>query len=198
MFFLEKSQTNLKVQENHNSNFYIKFAQKLKPMRYFPILLLAVILSFSCNETANKIADERTAELEKEAEEAFEKFGKEITAEDAVEASEVIAMLESEDSVYVKLNSNVSQVCKKKGCWMMVPLNDETEMRVSFKDYDFFVPLNCEGRNTIIEGWAYKDEVSVATLKHYAQDGEASQEEIDAITEPEIEYSFMADGVLMN
>ncbi|MGB1315602.1 MAG: DUF4920 domain-containing protein, partial [Chitinophagales bacterium] len=122
---------------------------------------------------------------------------KEITEENAIESSDLMTQLQQEDSVFTKLSTNVSEVCKKKGCWMIVPLNAETEMRVKFKDYDFFVPLNCEGRNTIIEGWAYKKEISVATLKHYAEDGGAEQEEIDAITEPEVEYTFMADGVLM-
>lgn len=167
-------------------------------MKYFTLLFLSAILTISCNETAHKANEERTEAIEKEAEAAFEKFGKEITADGAIEADELFSQLETEDSVFVKLNTSVSAVCKKKGCWMMVPLNEETDMRVKFKDYDFFVPLNCEGRTTVIEGWAYKNEISAATLRHYAADGGATEEEIDAITEPEVEYSFMADGVLMN
>ena len=41
------------------------------------------------------------------------------------------------------------------------------------------------------------DTTSVATLKHYLEDAEASQEEIDAVTEPEINYSFEAEGVII-
>jgi len=167
-------------------------------MKYLNLLFLTSILLFACNETPKNTEELRTDEVEALAEIKFQKFGKEITPKGAIEASEVFAKLEKEDSVFVKVNTSVNEVCKKKGCWMTVSLNEETDMRVKFKDYDFFVPLNCEGRNTIIEGWAYKHEMSVATLKHYAEDGEATQEEIDAITEPEIEYTFMADGVLMN
>ena len=171
-------------------------------MKYLTLILLSTIILFSC-ESADKSATETTEETRTEATEEkaqveFEKFGKEITAEGALEASEIANKLASKDSVFAKINSKVSQVCKKKGCWMMVSLDEETEMRVRFKDYEFFVPLNCEGKNVVIEGWAYKYETSVEELKHYALDGGSSLEEIDAITEPEIGYTFMADGVLMN
>lgn len=166
---------------------------------FVTVLFISFIVSCNSSETAETNAtEERTEATEKAAQAAFEKFGKEITAEGAISANELIAELETKDSLYVKVNSEVSQVCKKKGCWMMVPLSEETDMRVKFKDYEFFVPLNCEGKNTIIEGWAYKEVISVETLKHYALDGGADIAEIDAITEPKTEYSFMADGVLMN
>ena len=34
-------------------------------------------------------------------------------------------------------------------------------------------------------------------MKHFAQDAGKPQEEIDAITEPELSLDFMADGVLV-
>lgn len=166
---------------------------------FITALVLTLVSSCTNEKTSNSGQEEtRSEETEEAALVAFEKFGKEITADGAIEANSLIAELEDADSLYVKVNSEVAAVCKKKGCWMMVALDDETEMRVKFKDYEFFVPLNCEGKNTIIEGWAYKEIISVETLKHYALDGGASIVEIDEITEPETEYSFMADGVLMN
>ena len=39
--------------------------------------------------------------------------------------------------------------------------------------------------------------MSVATLTPYLEDAEASQEQIDAVTEPEINYSFEAEGVII-
>lgn len=167
-------------------------------MKYLTLLLTSAIVFLSCNEAVTESSEERTDAIEQEAAIAFEKFGKEITADGAIESSELYAQLEAEDSVFVKVNTSVSSVCKKKGCWMMVPLTETTEMRVKFKDYDFFVPLNCEDRNTVIEGWAFKNETSAATLRHYAADGGATDEEIDAITEAETEYTFVAEGVLMN
>jgi len=160
-------------------------------------LLLSVILFISCNISTNEIIVEKTTEKEA-AIAKFEEFGKRITKEGSISSTELMSKLEQEDSIYVKVNSKVEAVCKKKGCWMMVSLDEKNDMRVKFKDYDFFVPLNCENKNVTIEGWAFKDVTSVATLKHYALDGGASIQEIDAITEPEIGYNFVADGVLMN
>lgn len=157
-------------------------------------LLLSVILFISCkNETV-----ENTVKKEEVAIAKFEEFGKKITKDGAISTELLLTKLKTEDSIYVKVNSKVEAVCKKKGCWMMVSLDEKNDMRVKFKDYDFFVPLNCENKNVTIEGWAFKDVTSVATLKHYALDGGASIQEIDAITEPEIGYNFVADGVLMN
>ena len=48
-----------------------------------------------------------------------------------------------------------------------------------------------------MQGVAKIDTTDVATLKHYASDANASQEEIDAITEPEYNYSFEATGVII-
>ena len=41
------------------------------------------------------------------------------------------------------------------------------------------------------------DTTSFEELKHYLSDAEASQEEIDAVTEPEYNYAFEAVGVII-
>ena len=46
-----------------------------------------------------------------------------------------------------------------------------------------------------MEGVAKLDTVEVDVLKHYAEDAGKSQDEIDAITEPEIKLAFEAVGV---
>ena len=76
-------------------------------------------------------------------------------------------------------------------------VNDEQSMHVSFKDYGFFVPKDIDGKETVIEGYAYIETMSVDDLKHYAEDEGKTVEEIDAITEPETNLSFVADGVIV-
>ncbi len=80
---------------------------------------------------------------------------------------------------------------------MTINLGEDKEMRVRFKDYDFFVPKDAAGKFTIVQGFAKIDTTSIDELKHYLKDAEASQEEIDAITEPKINYSFEAEGVII-
>ena len=68
---------------------------------------------------------------------------------------------------------------------------------VRFKDYGFFMPLDAAGKEVIVAGKAFVKEVSVADLKHYAEDAGKSSEEIATITEPAMEFAFEANGVLL-
>jgi len=129
----------------------------------------------------------------------IQKFGDEnITEEGAITGNELMAILETEDSAQVKVIATISDVCQKKGCWMEVDLDEKNQMLVRFLDYGFFMPLDAAGTTAIIEGIAKVDTLSVAWLKHQLEDAKASQEEIDAITEPEISYSIEeATGVIL-
>lgn len=124
-------------------------------------------------------------------------FGAPIEAEGAVGADDLLTQLADSDSIQVKYRGNISAVCQAKGCWMTMPLAEEKEMTVKFKDYGFFVPINSTDKEAVVEGWAYREIVSVEELKHLAEDNKASEEEIDAITEPEERITFMADGVII-
>ncbi|MBC7525608.1 MAG: DUF4920 domain-containing protein [Flavobacterium sp.] len=103
--------------------------------------------------------------------------------------------LKKGDSLAVKFTSKIKEVCKKKGCWMQMDLNDKTKSFVRFKDYGFFVPLNAADSQGIVSGIAFIDVVTVDELKHYAKDAGKSKEEINKITKPEITYAFKASGV---
>lgn len=131
----------------------------------------------------------------------YESFGAEISADGALSTEEMMKEYEKlsvGDSVELAFKGTINSVCKKKGCWMKMDLgNAESESFVRFKDYGFFVPMDSEGSEAIIKGYAKKEETSVAELKHYAKDGGKSEEEIAQITEPKVEYTFMADGVLL-
>ena len=80
---------------------------------------------------------------------------------------------------------------------MTIDLGNNEEMRVAFKDYGFFVPKDCDGKEATFKGTATFDTTSVADLQHYASDEGLAQEEIDKITEPEIALVFEAMGVVI-
>jgi hypothetical protein len=103
--------------------------------------------------------------------------------------------LKKGDTLKVQFVSNIKSVCKKKGCWMKMELAGDDDSFVKFKDYGFFVPLNADNSQAIVNGKAFVDVVSVDELKHYAKDGGKSAAEIAKITKPEITYAFTADGV---
>ncbi len=80
---------------------------------------------------------------------------------------------------------------------MTIDMGEGKSMRVTFKDYGFFVPLNADGHVATLKGAASVDTVDVETLRHFAEDAGKSKEEIEAITEPEYELTFEATGVLI-
>ncbi|OFY87038.1 MAG: DUF4920 domain-containing protein [Bacteroidetes bacterium RIFCSPLOWO2_12_FULL_35_15] len=125
-------------------------------------------------------------------------FGDTITQDGAIAADQLAAQMQGKDSLKVKLTATIADVCQKKGCWMNLNLGNDQTMKVSFKDYAFFVPKDAAGKNTVIEGVAFTDTTSIADLKHYAEDAGKSKEEIEKITQPEINIGFEAHGVIIN
>ena len=84
-----------------------------------------------------------------------------------------------------------------KGCWMRLKDAENNELFIRFKDYGFFVPKDAAGKTAVLKGKAFIHTTSADELKHYAEDAGKSKEEIAKITEPEQEYRFLADGVII-
>ena len=124
-------------------------------------------------------------------------FGEVISEDGAVPYGAVLAQLETADTVKTKVSGKIESVCQKKGCWMNLVQERQPDIFVKFKDYAFFMPLDCAGKEVVMEGIAYKEVTPVDELKHYAEDEGKSQEEIDAITEPKEELKFLASGVVL-
>ena len=167
------------------------------------LVLTSSLILFACsNETKTEVqAEEPVETVEVVDASTYEAFGGEITADGlltSLEMQQKYNQMEVGDSLAVTFRTNVGEVCQKKGCWMKIDLGDkDAEAFVRFKDYEFFVPKDAQGADAILKGMAYKEETSVEELKHYAQDAGKSEEEIAAITDPKIEYTFMAEGVLL-
>ncbi|MDX2279970.1 MAG: DUF4920 domain-containing protein [Saprospiraceae bacterium] len=126
-------------------------------------------------------------------------FGTPVTADQAITYDQLIPKMASTDSMPAKVTGTVKQVCQKKGCWMtLVSTQPGTpEMRVTFKDYAFFMPKDLSGKQVVIDGYAFIETTSVDILRHYAEDAGKSKAEIEAIKEPLRELSFEAAGVMI-
>lgn len=124
-------------------------------------------------------------------------YGDSITQDAAIAADQLLAQMQNKDSLNVKLTGTIEAVCQKKGCWMNMPIGNNQSMRVRFKDYGFFMPKDAAGKTVTIEGLAFRDTTSIAELQHYAEDAGKTKEEIAKITEPEINISFEAHGVIL-
>ncbi len=129
-------------------------------------------------------------------------YGEKTTTTGANSVPQMINAVETvrkmgKEEVNTKFTGTVDAVCQKKGCWMTILAPDSSTLRVTFKDYGFFVPMDIAGKTAIMEGKAYYDTVSVETLRHFAEDEGKSEEEIQAITEAEVKLAFEASGVMI-
>lgn len=126
-------------------------------------------------------------------------FGAKIDENGVISMDSLIAMVAAgqTDISGVKVKGKVNEVCQAKGCWMNLDKGDGSGMRVTFKDYAFFVPKDCGGKTAIVLGHAYMDTTAVEDLRHYAEDEGKSKEEIEKITAPLVELAFEAEGVII-
>jgi hypothetical protein len=92
----------------------------------------------------------------------------------------------------VKTEGVVSTVCQEKGCWMTLKSGDQS-VRVTFKDYGFFVPKDSAGATAVMEGVFSVKTIPEAKAKHYA--GETPGGKPDAIKGDQKELSLVASGV---
>lgn len=170
------------------------------------VLLSVIALSvWACgpkaeaDQTEAVVADSTATETETEETAMADSthFGEMIDTVDAKSMADLSTEMMAADSVSIKVAAVAKDVCKKKGCWMKVETAEGKMMRVTFKDYGFFVPKDISGKEVVMQGMAYKDTTSVDDLRHYAEDGGATPEEIAAITEPEIATTFVATGVVL-
>lgn len=163
-------------------------------MKKASLLLFLAAATFSCNQPN---ADTTDATVVASAE-VSATYGTSFSEQNVIPVSELEAALAGKDSVQATVAAEIEQSCQKKGCWMDVKLDDDSKMKVTFRDYGFFVPTeNLEGRQVVFTGTAKREVVSVEDLRHFAEDAGKSAEEIAAITAPREELRFVADGVVL-
>lgn len=126
--------------------------------------------------------------------EVYDSFGKKIEAESVSTLVSLTERLESEDSVRIKISGEIDEICQMKGCWMTLKSEGGMDpVRVTFKDYGFFVPKDARNRKAILEGVAVRETLSPEKAQHYAEDAGMPYDSTKTYTE----ISFVADGVLI-
>ncbi len=172
---------------------YIKMKKKI-------LFFIGASLLLSCNSSGEKSKANASTSIDTNANVAYTTYGEKVidtTVMNISEMTEKYQALENGDTIQVAFSGTVSGVCKMKGCWMTIPLSQEEEVMVKFKNYGFFVPKDIEEDTVVIQGRAFVNEVSVEEQRHYALDAGKSEEEVAEIREPKKTYSFIADGVLI-
>lgn len=162
------------------------------------LFVFVLFLVISCKQ--NKEKDQEEIGIVEQEQKEFESYGAKISKEGSFSSSVMLEKFEglrSGDTIKEKFRTTIHSVCQKKGCWMVLELPGVDDVRVTFKDYGFFVPEDVIGKEVIVRGKAFVQITSVEEQRHYAEDAGKPVDEVVAITEPLKSFGFIADGILI-
>lgn len=104
-----------------------------------------------------------------------------------------IAMLEAGEPVTgIKISGQITEVCAKKGCWMVLT-DGAVYARVRFLDYGFFVPVDSATRDAVVLGTLTRTELTKKEAAHYEAD--AGRDSAGATATAE--YAITASAVVI-
>jgi len=111
----------------------------------------------------------------------------------AVPLTTVLASPAEYTKTPVVVEGVVTNACERKGCWMQLkPVDGDQNVRVTFKDYGFFVPLDSKGMKARAEGVTTVKKLSKQEADHLEEEGAKLKRNEDGSA---IEVSFVANGV---
>ncbi|HYI10539.1 MAG TPA: DUF4920 domain-containing protein [Thermoanaerobaculia bacterium] len=110
-----------------------------------------------------------------------------------VALADVLASPDAYTKEPVVVEGVIATSCTRKGCWMqLVPAEDAQGVRVTFKDYKFFIPLQSKGMKARAEGVAVVKTLSKREADHLEEEGAKLTRKENGTA---LEVSFVANGV---
>lgn len=154
-----------------------------------PILLLGIFLGVA--GSTSSVSDLRnTTTLHYRTDDPILR-GAPIGASPVVSISDVKQHPERYAGKTVILEGTIEAVCQNKGCWMEITSNG-AGLRVTFKNYGFFVPRDSKGKTVRAEGVIEVKTLSKADADHLAGEGASIDRNEDGTA---TEVGFVASGV---
>jgi len=124
---------------------------------------------------------------------AVVKRGASVAAGASIPVTQLIASARTYTAKPVIVEGVITRECTDKGCWMQVaPTPKDDGMRVTFKDYGFFIPQSMVGRRARMEGVTKVTTHSKAAAEHLIGEGAKLQRNADGTA---TEVQFVATGV---
>ena len=84
----------------------------------------------------------------------------------------------------------IAKVCQKKGCFFIAQ-QDQYTLRVSFRDYGFFIPTDSSGKTVILAGELVQKVISPTQAAHFKADLKTKTDMLKA----GVVYEIVADSV---
>ncbi len=143
---------------------------------------------------ATALADDAAVRLSEPVQETetHEDFGAVLPEGEPLHSlSAAISKLDDLAGQPVLVETEVQQVCQKKGCFF-VARDGDAVARVRFQDYAFFIPTDSAGKTVKLAGTLERVELSAEQAAHFAEDL-GQQARADRMAD--FEYQIMATSV---
>jgi hypothetical protein len=123
----------------------------------------------------------------------WEVYGGDVSDADPITVEALLSSPMRYDGQTLVVEGEIGEACPKKGCWMTLDAGGE-QLRVTFQDYAFFVPIESAGRTARFEGTFRITEIPEEEAKHYLEDA-GKYEEAEQLSGPQKTFSLVATGV---
>lgn len=153
------------------------------------LLALSLLLA-SVTACADPATPDAAADTSDPAPEVGEvTLGQAVPDGEAITPTELIAGADEYAGQDVLVEGVAREVCQMAGCWLTFADDSGQTVRVNVprdetESYLFTFPDDASGKTVRVLGTLAVETESVEDQRHYAEDGGASADEIEAITEP--------------
>jgi hypothetical protein len=89
-----------------------------------------------------------------------------------------------------QVEARIAKVCQMKGCFFIAQ-QDQHTLRVSFRDYGFFIPTDSSGKTVVLAGKLVQKEISSEQAAHFKADLKSKTDMVRA----GVVYEIVADSV---
>ncbi len=128
-------------------------------------------------------------------------YGKALTGTDTVKVSELLGTPDKYAGKTVRVEGTITEVCAKRGCWMMIAGDKEFQtIRFKVDDGVIVIPMSAKGKTATAEGVFTKiertKEQRIEQAKHEAEENKKPFDP-SKITGPETTYILKGTGAVI-
>ncbi len=132
--------------------------------------LLAAPAAFPCDAEAEGKAKNAAADVKDVG--GVIVRGEKLKGLPTLKLAQLLETPQAHDGKTIALEGTVRKACSTKGCWMELATSEKGPgVRVTFKDYGFFVPPSSAGKVARVEGQVKLAELSEERARHYEGEG---------------------------
>jgi hypothetical protein len=129
-------------------------------------------------------------------------YGKAPSAGDPVKVSELLASPDKYVGKTVKVEGLITDVCAKRGCWMVIAGDKEFEsIRFKVDDGVIVIPMEAKGKKAVAEGTFTKIEMTkeqaIEQAKHHAEEQKKPFDPA-SVTGPTVVYQLKGTGAVID